>query len=626
MNGTANGKLDSKEKSERKSSVGSRIPKLHGKTPRKPPPEGTSGRNQPIEDDNSTCQSINGSNPKFQPVGDNDTKHEPKENGFTNHRFNESNGMLHSSNNDSTNDVTITVDTECSDDVNAHGIPRCFMKKIRHRSGSLITSDGETIDLNCVESTDIHNNNIDSPKGVENTPGIPRCFMEKIRHRSGGTTSDSNGDLSENDELNGVVFVDIEGVDDDNGNGLQKKGEKSDIVVVDKNGVHSNGTVTLEHSTTEFNAIEGETLTTQNKTKEDENVDKKTNRKSKLPTIPKTFVVRRLEKRLSSSDSIDTESAGCSNQRSGTGTAGYNNQLNGNHEDENKKAKCLESKIPVSRATSSVTKTTSAKSKNKNSATSLPIGHDLNRLTDRNGPWDENGLEEGNDVRRNRGDSVSDDCHKNTVTKGQQLPTHYHTSGPDGHIPPSDVNESGRTTKDKQRAKKTNKQNDDQKTSVSKQNGKMSENTSGSLEICNNHQLNSSSGSSFHKMVEKPELEMSSLGEDVIGDNMVQNGISGENESGSQNNEDIYESDRTQSSMSDESNKCERPLEGATSVSNVALHLTELKNSRENLRNLEANFLRSLNQLDQEETREKKTMVLNRNEVSVKNNNNFVPY
>ena len=661
MNGTANGALDSGETRERKSSIGSKIPTLQGKVPRKPPPEGYSARKQPTGGKDTTHQPINTDISQYEPIrsdiilNGNGTKVQPKENGVRNELAN----GFHDRKNDVNNEINIAMDTECNDDVTTHGIPQCFMTKIRRRSGTLNNSDGESIDLSCVERTDTFNAELN---GVDNQHGIPRCFMEKIRHRSGGTVPDANGNLTENgdlngvetihttsDDLSGVVLFDIRGVDENNRNsGIVKDRKLSEIIVIDTNGVLSNGTVHLEHVANGNK----ESTDDEKQTNEIRKKKKVTKRKSKLPTIPKTSYVKKFGKRVSS-DNIESSAAGCSNLQNGIDNA------------ECSEAKTSESKIPVSKATNPITKETSPQSRNKISPTTVHIQqfsyferratiikqpapeHDEDEvvsqtsemapqsgeMASRGGTQYIDGTDDkdhGVLVQGNK-DVESDDL---TVTHRQQLPctTHYSTSQIKEQIAHRDV----RTKEANQGAKIVNKQNVYQSRNVNKQdvdeltaanksgfdtmtNGNgQSEEISGSVEMIGKvRRLTSSNGSSFHKLVANPQFEKCLVGDKASKvDYEVPNGVCDDNDFESQKSAENGNSARTEKLK----HLFEIPLEGAGRVSGLALESSaELgKCNRENLQNLEVEFMKTLNKMDHPRE-DRSTVILKCNdEVSAK--------
>ena len=212
-----------------------------------------------------------------------------------------------------------------------NGMPQYLTEKFRHRSGTMGSTDGETVDLNGV-----HVRNGD-PIGVDNKIGIPNFFMEKIRHRSGGTVTDANGDLSEDVGSDGVVVVDIGSVGENKKVALRKRNTSG------SNGVDNNNIMSLNGKPTE---------TTNNN---DRNVEKNvemTNRKSKLPTLPRTSFVRRLENRFSSGDSFECTNAERQNDEEVNGTIIYADDM------RITRNKSPESKIPISMVTNPVSKVT----------------------------------------------------------------------------------------------------------------------------------------------------------------------------------------------------------------------------------------------------------------------------
>ena len=400
MNGAANGSLVSKN-----TGIGSRIPKLFGKTSRKEPLNGLNA-SEPLQ--GSDKQPINGFETN-QPIGNVNTTNSSINDNIINEVINGTNGTSDCFENDVKFDVIVTMDTDGSDN-DSNGMPRCLMEKFQHRSGTTSSTDGDTADLSGVHSpNDDPNgmpqyltekfrhssgnmssidgdsadfNGVHSPNGdpngmpqyltekfqhrsgtmgstdgetvdfngvhvrngdpidVDNKIGIPNFFMEKIRHRSGGTVTDANGDLSEDVGSDGVVVVDVGGVGDNKKVALRKRNISGSNGVDNNNIMLSNGKPT---ETMNYN---------------DRNVEKNnetTNRKSKLPTLPRTSFVRRLENRFSSGDSFEGPNAERQNGVQGedvNGTKIYTDDV------RKTRNKSPESKIPVSLVTNSVSKAT----------------------------------------------------------------------------------------------------------------------------------------------------------------------------------------------------------------------------------------------------------------------------
>ena len=393
MNGAANGSLVSKN-----TGIGSRIPKLFGKASRKQPLNGLNA-SEPLR--GSDEQPINGFETN-QPIGNGNTINSPINDNIINDVINGTNGTSDYFENDVKFDVIVTMDTDGSDN-DSNGMPRCLMEKFRHRSGTTSSTDGDTADLSGVHSpnddpngmpqyltekfrhssgnmssTDgdtadfngVHSPNGDpngmpqyltekfrhrsgtmgstdgetvdlngvdvpngDPIGVDNKIGIPDFFMEKIRHRSGGTVTDANGDLSEDVGSDGVVVVDIGGVGENKKVALRKRNTSG------SNGVDNNNIMSLNGKPTE--------TTNYNDRNVEKNVET-TNRKSKLPTLPRTSFVRRLENRFSSGDSFERPNAERQNGVQGEDVNGIKIYADDVRKTRNKSP---ESKIPVSMVT-----------------------------------------------------------------------------------------------------------------------------------------------------------------------------------------------------------------------------------------------------------------------------------
>ena len=350
MKGAANGSFVSKN-----TDIGSRIPKLFGKASRKQPLNGLNA-SEPLRGNDE--QPINGFGTN-EPIGNGNINNSSINDNIINDVINGTNGTLDCFENDVKFDVIVTMDTDGSDN-DSNGMPKCLTEKFQHRSGTTSSTDGDTADLSGVpvpngdpngipqfltekfrhssgnmSSTDgdsadfngvvspngdpngmpqyltekfrhrsgtmgstdgetVDFNGVEIPNGdpigVDNKIGIPYFFMEKIRHRSGGTVTDANGDLSEDVGSDGVVVVDIGGVGENKQVALRKRNTSG------SNGVDNNNIMSFNGKPTE--AINYN----------DRNVEKNvetTNRKSKLPTLPRTSFGRRLENRFSSGDSFE---------------------------------------------------------------------------------------------------------------------------------------------------------------------------------------------------------------------------------------------------------------------------------------------------------------------------------
>ena len=382
MNGATNGSLVSKN-----IGMASRIPKLFGKAARKQPPDGLNG-SEPLG--GSDDQPINGYETD-QPIGNGNRTNSPIGDNVNFDVINGTNGTSDWSENEVKFDVIVTMDTDGSDN-DSNGMPRCLTEKFRHRSGTtsstdgetadlsgvhppngdhngmpeyltekfrhrsgtMSSTDGETVDLNDVHPPDGDPNGTDrdtadisgvhvpngGPIGVGNKIEIPKFFMEKIRHRSGGTVTDANGDLSEDVGSDGVVVVDIGSVGENKKVALRKRNTSGST------GVDNNNIMSLNGKPTE---------TMNNNDRNDKKNVETTNRKSKLPTLPRTSFVRRLENRFSSGDSFErpnTERQNGVHEGDANGTKVYDDDV------RRTRNKSPESKIPVSKVTNPVSKAT----------------------------------------------------------------------------------------------------------------------------------------------------------------------------------------------------------------------------------------------------------------------------
>ena len=400
MNGAVNGSLVSKN-----TGIGSRIPKLFGKASRKQPLNGINA-SEPLR--GSDEQPINGFGTN-EPIGNGNKTNSLIKANIINDVINGTNGTSDYFENDVKFDVIVTMDTDGSDN-DSNGMPRCLTEKFRHRSGTTSNTDGDTADLSGVyspnddpngmpqyltekfrhssgnmSSTDgdsadfngVHSPNGDpngmpqyltekfrhrsgtmgstdgdtvdlngvdvpnaDPIGVDNKIGILDFFMEKIRHRSGGTVTDANGDLSEDVGSDGVVVVDIGGVGENKKVALRKRNTSG------SNGVDNNNIMSLNGKPTE--------TTNYNDRNVEKNVET-TNRKSKLPTLPRTSFVRRLENRFSSGDSFERLNAERQNGVQGEDVNGIKMYADDVRKTRNKSPEC---KRPVSLVTNSVSKVT----------------------------------------------------------------------------------------------------------------------------------------------------------------------------------------------------------------------------------------------------------------------------
>ena len=362
--------------------MGSKIPKLFGKASKKPPPDGRKSSKPP---EGSDDQPINGYETRHHPIRNGKTTNEPIDDNITNDVIHRTNGTSEYGENDIKFDVIIAMDTDGSDN-DSNGMPWCLTEKFRHRSGTMSSTDGETPDLNGVHASNGDPNGVDTnngmphylrekfrqrsgttsstdeetvdlngvltpngnangvhstngdPNGVDHNNVMPMFFMEKIRHRSGGTVTDDNGDLSEDVGFDGVVAVDIGGV-----------GENKKVLLRKRNTSGTNGVDIVER-------LDGKPTETTNNN--DENVEKNvgtTNRKSKLPTLPRTSFARRMANRLSSDESVESPDADRNNAEHHNGVEGRDiNETNIGIEDVRRtRNKSPESKIPVSMVTKS---------------------------------------------------------------------------------------------------------------------------------------------------------------------------------------------------------------------------------------------------------------------------------